>query len=49
MERPTSSMVWPIYAVCIALMDKKEVILGVVYEVNRDECFYAIKGGGVPS
>ena len=36
----------PIYAVCIALMHKKETLLGVVYEVNRDECFYAVKGSG---
>ncbi len=36
----------PIYAVCIALMNGPDVLLGVVYEVNRDECFYARKGGG---
>ncbi len=36
----------PIFAVSIALMAKDEVILGVVYEVNRHECFYAMKGGG---
>ncbi len=36
----------PCYAVSIALELKGEVILGVVYEVNRDECFYAYKGGG---
>lgn len=34
------------YAVSIALEFKGEVILGVVYEVSRDECFYAMKGGG---
>ena len=34
------------YAVSIALEHKGEIILGVVYEVSRDECFYAIKGGG---
>lgn len=34
------------YAVSIALEHKGEVILGVVYEVNQDECFYAINGGG---
>ncbi|MBL7920297.1 MAG: inositol monophosphatase [Bacteroidia bacterium] len=34
------------YAVSIALEYKGEVILGVVYEVSRDECFYAIKNGG---
>ncbi len=36
----------PVFAVSIALMKKNEVILGVVYEVNRHECFYAMKGGG---
>ena len=27
-------------------MEKDEVVLGVVYEVNRKESFYAYKGGG---
>ncbi len=36
----------PIYSVSIALMEYEEVVLGVVYEVNRHECFYAKKGGG---
>lgn len=36
----------PVYSVSIALMEKEEVILGVVYEVNRHECFYAMKDGG---
>lgn len=36
----------PVFAVSIALMEKEEIILGVVYEVNRHECFYAMKGGG---
>lgn len=36
----------PVYSVSIALMDREELILGVVYEVNRHECFYAMKGGG---
>jgi len=36
----------PFFAVSIALMEKDELILGVVYEVNRHECFYAMKGGG---
>ena len=34
------------YAVSIALEHKGEIILGVVYEVSRDECFYAVSGGG---
>jgi myo-inositol-1(or 4)-monophosphatase len=36
----------PIYCVSIGLMAGDEVILGVVYEINKDECFYATKGGG---
>lgn len=33
----------PVYSVSIALKEKDEVVLGVVYEINRDECFYAWK------
>ncbi|WP_143959405.1 inositol monophosphatase family protein [Litoribacter populi] len=36
----------PVYAVSIALIHKNELQLGVVYEVNRDECFYAQKDRG---
>lgn len=36
----------PIFCVSIALMERGEVVLGVVYEVNLHECFYAMKGGG---
>lgn len=36
----------PVFAVSIALMENEEVVLGVVYEVNRHECFYAMKGEG---
>jgi myo-inositol-1(or 4)-monophosphatase len=36
----------PIFSVSIALMRFDAVVLGVVYEVNLDECFYAVKGGG---
>jgi myo-inositol-1(or 4)-monophosphatase len=36
----------PVFAVSLALMEQEEVVLGVVYEVNRKECFYAYKGGG---
>ncbi|WP_337813110.1 inositol monophosphatase family protein [Parabacteroides johnsonii] len=32
------------YSVSIALRDKEELLLGVVYEVCRNECFYAWKG-----
>lgn len=35
----------PIFAISIALMRKDELLLGVVYEINRDECFYALAGG----
>ncbi len=36
----------PIYAVSIGLLDYNELVLGVVYEVGHDECFYAWKNGG---
>lgn len=36
----------PCYAVSIALEYKGEIILGVVLEVSRNECFYAVKNGG---
>jgi myo-inositol-1(or 4)-monophosphatase len=35
----------PIFAISIALMDGDEVVLGVVYEINLRECFYAWKDG----
>lgn len=34
------------YCVSIALRSKQELLLGVVYEPCRDECFYAWQGGG---
>lgn len=33
----------PIYSVSIALKEYEELVLGVVYEINMDECFYAWK------
>ncbi|HEY6161377.1 MAG TPA: inositol monophosphatase family protein [Bacteroidia bacterium] len=33
----------PCYAISVALVDKDEVILGVVYEITRKECFHAHK------
>lgn len=36
----------PAFSVSIALEQNGEIVLGVVYEVNRDECFYAWKNGG---
>lgn len=35
----------PTYSVSVALREGDKIILGVVYEVNRDECFYAWKNG----
>ena len=34
----------PPFAVSIALMEEEELVLGVVYEITQDECFYAWKG-----
>jgi myo-inositol-1(or 4)-monophosphatase len=36
----------PTYSVSIALTLNQELAIGVVYEINRDEAFYAWKGGG---
>lgn len=36
----------PTYSISIALQCDDELILGVVYEINRDECFSAWKNGG---
>ncbi|MBL7906607.1 MAG: inositol monophosphatase [Bacteroidales bacterium] len=35
----------PFFSVSIALMQHQEIVAGVVYEVNQDECFYACKDG----
>ncbi len=34
----------PPFAISIALLEGDEVILGVIYEITHDECFYAWKG-----
>jgi len=34
------------YAVSIALCKGREIVMGVVYEIVAEECFYAWKGGG---
>lgn len=34
----------PCFAVSIALKHKEEVVAGVIYEINLDECFYAWQG-----
>jgi len=36
----------PLFAISIALAKKNEIILGVIYEINLHECFYAWKDGG---
>ncbi|AIZ62707.1 inositol-1-monophosphatase [Hymenobacter sp. DG25B] len=36
----------PIYSVSVALMQGRELVIGVVYEVNQQECFRAVRGGG---
>ncbi len=36
----------PIFSISVALQHQEETVIGIVYEVNRKECFYAWKGGG---
>lgn len=36
----------PIFAISVALKHEGEIVVGIVYEVNRRECFYAWQGGG---
>lgn len=36
----------PCFSISIALMRNEDIILGVVYEINQDECFYAWENGG---
>ena len=36
----------PTFSISIALQFKDELVLGVVYEINRNECFSAWKNGG---
>jgi len=36
----------PVFAISIALMQNNKIVSGVVYEINRDECFTAWLGGG---
>ncbi len=36
----------PLFSISIALTRNKELLLGVVYEINLHECFYAWKNGG---
>ena len=36
----------PVYSISVALLHRKELAVGVVHEVNRDESFRAVRGGG---
>ena len=36
----------PIFSISIALRFENQIIMGIVYEVNKEECFYAYQGGG---
>jgi myo-inositol-1(or 4)-monophosphatase len=36
----------PVFSISIGLIQNKEVVVGVVYEINQSECFTAFKGGG---
>lgn len=36
----------PCYCISVALMLRDKLVLGVVYEINLDECFYAFENGG---
>lgn len=36
----------PVFSVSVGLMQNKELVMGVVYEVNQDEMFWAIRGQG---
>lgn len=36
----------PFFAISVALQHKDTTVIGIVLEVNRQECFYAWKGGG---
>jgi len=35
----------PVYSISVALQQHGQTILGIVYEINMQECFYAWKGG----
>ena len=36
----------PVYSISVALLHRQELVVGVVHEVNRDESFRAVRGGG---
>lgn len=35
----------PVYCVSVALQENNEIVIGVILEINLNECFYAWKGG----
>lgn len=36
----------PVFGISVGLKHKDEIVVGVVYELNRNECFYAVKNNG---
>jgi myo-inositol-1(or 4)-monophosphatase len=36
----------PLFSISVALMINKKLVLGVIYEISRDECFYATENLG---
>jgi len=36
----------PVFSISVALQQRGQTILGIVYEINQDECFYAMKDQG---
>lgn len=36
----------PVFSISVALMHEEKLIMGIVYEINKAELFYAHKGGG---
>lgn len=35
----------PVFAISVALTENNETVVGIVLELNRNECFYSYKGG----
>ena len=36
----------PCFAISVGLLHRDTLVLGIVYEINGDECFWATRGGG---
>jgi myo-inositol-1(or 4)-monophosphatase len=36
----------PCFCISVALMEEKKLVVGIIHELNLDECFYAWRGGG---